>query len=386
MPHHACLLTPGPLALSSFVKEAMLLDVGSRDGAFKAVTREVRAGLLVLAGGTGSHAAIPIQGSGTFAVEAALATFVAAGDKPLVLVNGLYGERIAAILRRRGQAFEMMADPVTRTPDPEAVAARLDRDPSITHLCFVHCETTSGILNPYRALLAVARARGVVTIVDSMSAFGAIPVDAREDGFDILVSSGNKCLEAPPGLAFAMVARSLLTRRSARAASFCLDLYDQWRAFEEDGEWRSTPPTHVVMALHRALAALEAEGPAARRARYERVMARLLAGLEPLGFEPILPSSLRSPICLALRHPGWGDEAAAGFQGLYDHLAADRISIYAKLHGPTRSFRVGCIGQIQDAWIDRLVARASEVAPPPVPLRRPMEPAPVALLALPGAA
>lgn len=386
MPDNACLLTPGPLALSPFVKEAMLYDVGSRDSYFKNVTREIREGILDIAGGRGTHSVVPLQGSGTFAIEAVLSTFVGAEDKALVLVNGIYGERIAAILRRRGIACEVIADPVTRQPDVGRVAARLDADRAITHLCFVHCETTSGILNPHRELVACARARGVVTVVDSMSAFGAIPVNAREEGFDILVSSGNKCLEAPPGLAFAVVAKPLLTRRSARANSYCLDLYDQWRAFEDGGEWRSTPPTHVVLALHRALQELEAEGQEGRRARYERVQRRILDGLVPLGFAPILPSEVQSPICLALHVERWGEDPQGTFQRFYDHLAADQIYVYAKMHAPTRSFRIGCIGRIEDSWIDRLVTRAGEFMGPPLHARRAAEPRRETLDILSGAA
>lgn len=382
----ACLLTPGPLALSRAVKEAMLFDVGSRDAYFKDITQEIRAWILALAGGVGSHAVIPIQGSGTFAVEAALTTFIGPQDKALVLINGLYGERIATILRRNGLACEAMVIPVTQPPDVEQVAARLDADPSITHLCFVHCETTSGILNPFRALIRCARARGVITVVDSMSAFGAIPVNAQEDGFDILVSSGNKCIEAPPGLAFAVVATPLLTRKSARAHSFCLDLYDQWRSFEEIGEWRSTPPTHVVLALHRALSELLAEGIDQRRARYERVRRRLVDGLRPLGFEPILSPELQSPICVAFRTDHWDGNDQAGFQRLYDHLAADRIYVYAKVHAPTRSFRIGCIGQIQEAWIDRLIDRVADFVVSSPSCRSPAEPGFRSLQTLAGAA
>jgi 2-aminoethylphosphonate-pyruvate transaminase len=349
------LLTPGPLALSGFVKEAMLQDMGSREAMFRTVTRDVRTSLLDIAAGRGTHEAIPIQGSGTFAVEAAFTTFVHGDDRVLLLVNGNYGERMAAILKRRGLAFDILRTPVTEAPDPHIVAQRLDADPSLTHLAFVFLETTSGIRNPLEALVGVARERGVITIVDAMSAFGGLPINMRRDGIDILVASGNKCIEAPPGVAFAIVARSLLNRRSARANSFCLDLYDQWCGFEADGEWRTTPPTHVMLALHRALAELRQEGIARRSGRYQQIQDRVLEGLEPLGFEPILPLALRSPVCLALRHPDWAVQPQSHFQRYYEHLASAGLTIYAKLHQPTASFRIGCIGRIETDWVDQLI-------------------------------
>ena len=173
------LFTPGPLALSPFVKEAMLFDIGSRDAAFRRITQDIREQILAIVHGQDSHTVIPIQGSGTFAVEAALTTFVGSRDKVLVCVNGQYGDRILTILKRHDLAFEAVVCPVTRVPDLERVADRLRADPSFTHLCFVHCETTTGILNPMRALIDLARERGVVTIIDSMSAFGGIEIDAR---------------------------------------------------------------------------------------------------------------------------------------------------------------------------------------------------------------
>ncbi|MFW8609110.1 2-aminoethylphosphonate--pyruvate transaminase [Rhizobium beringeri] len=340
----------------------MLFDIGSRDAAFKRITQEIRDQILTIAQAHGSHTVIPIQGSGTFAVEAALTTFIGRGDKALVCINGQYGERILTMLRRNGLAFETLVTPVTEVPDVALVADRLATDPEITHLCFVHCETTTGILNPFSALINVARANGVVTIVDSMSAFGGIAVNAQTDRFDVLISSGNKCLEAPPGLAFAIVANTLLNRKSTHATTYSLDLYDQWLSFERSGEWRTTPPTHIAQALHRALSEHSMEGTEARWARYDRVRERLTKGLRPFGITPILRQELQSPICLALQAKHWISDQES-FEYFYNFLAADQIYIYAKLHAPSQTFRIGCIGQIQDDWPDRLIDRVERFAP-----------------------
>jgi 2-aminoethylphosphonate aminotransferase len=355
LPRQPRLLTPGPLALAPEVKASMQNDLGSRDHAFRQVTSDIRRWIADLANAADEYSVIPVQGSGTFAIEAALTTFVKDTDKVLVCVNGVYGETAAKILRRHRLRHAVLSRPVTE-PVPVAEAeAMLAADPGITHLYVVHCETTSGILNPLPELLAMARCRGVASIVDSMSAFGAIEVDAQGDHpFDVLVSSGNKCLEAPPGVAFAIVRRPLLTPAHAVARTYTLDLLDQWRSFEETGEWRSTPPTHVAQALRAGLVALRQETVAGRHARYAAIRDRLIAGMRPLGFAPILPPQLQSPICVAFRNDAVVPEAAS-FAEYYQHLRAARLLIYARFHEASRSFRVGCIGRIEPQWVDELV-------------------------------
>ena len=183
-----------------------------------------------------------------------------------------------------------------------------------------------------------------------------------------MISSGNKCLEAPPGIAFAIVAKALLTRKATHARTYSLDLYDQWLALETSGEWRTTPPTHVAQSLHRALSMQAAEGTQARRLRYERVRDRVTTGLRPFGLTPVLRDDVQSPICIAFQAPHWitsQDE----FDELYNFLAVERIYIYAKFHTTSQSFRVGCIGQIQEDWPDRLIERIGRLAPPIQPRR-----------------
>ncbi|MCA3395402.1 MAG: 2-aminoethylphosphonate--pyruvate transaminase [Roseomonas sp.] len=353
------LFTPGPLALPAEVREQMLVDLGSRSATIRGITLAVRDSLVRLIGAQVSHSAILIQGSGTFAVEGALATFVSPSDKVLVIVNGVYGERIRDILSRRRLQHRTLTCPPTESPDVHKVSEILADDPAITHLCFVHCETTTGILNPISELAAVARMHGVLSIVDAMSAYGGVPIDAGSMGFDILVASGNKCVEAPPGIAFAVVRRTLLQRKATHAESFCLDLYDQWRSFEADGEWRSTPPTHVLQALHAALRRLEVETVDRRAARYSAIQMAIVAGMEALGFTTLIPASLRSPVCAVFTCPEWAGQEAERFTAFHRHLDEAGLHIYAKLHTPTRSFRIGCIGHIESHWVDLLLDRVA---------------------------
>lgn len=351
------LLTPGPLALSAEVKEEMLVDLGSRSARMREITARIRSSLLRLTGAEETHEAVPIQGSGSFATEAVLSTFVSPSDVVLVVVSGVYGERIVQILERRGIRHRILAcDPIS-LPDPTAIAEILSSDTAITHLCIVQCETTTGLLLSVEKYSCVARAHGVITIVDAMSAFGAVPIDARRDGFDVLIGSGNKCVEAPPGVAFALVQRGLLTRKTARSNSFCLDLYEQWSTLEQSGEWRSTPPTHVLQALRAALESLEVETVAGRAARYAAIRDQVVDGMSRLGFVPLLPAPLRSPVCVAFTCPDWAGREARAFEVFYRYLDEAGIEIYSKLHLPTRSFRIGCIGRIEPHWIELFLDR-----------------------------
>jgi 2-aminoethylphosphonate-pyruvate transaminase len=348
------LLTLGPLALTAEIKASMQSDLGSRDMTFRQITHDIRTWIQEVAGAGPEYSVVPVQGSGTFAIEGVLTTFIKDTDKVLVCANGIYGETAAKILQRHMIQHKVLSWPITQVVDVAEVDATLDANADITHLYFVHCETTSGIGNPMPDLLALARRRGVVSIVDAMSSFGALEIDARVHPFDILIASGNKCLEAPPGIAFAIVSRALLTPQTTVIRTYTLDLYDQWRQFEETGEWRCTPPTHVAQALRTALADLRQETVAGRRARYTAVRDRFIAGLEPLGIRPILPASVQTPICVAFRCDALVPDADA-FATYYRHLRDAGLLIYARFHQQSRSFRIGCIGRIEPEWIDDLI-------------------------------
>lgn len=336
----------------------MLVDLGSRDPSFIDVSNRVRSLLLKIAKAPSSYAAIPLQGSGTFAVEAALTTFVGPMHKVLVCVNGYYAERIVTMLRRHGRSHCVLGGSPKEQIDTVAVQKMLEGDSSITHLCFVHCETTTGLLNPYRALVKSAHERGILSIIDAMSSFGVADIDAQRDQFDILISSGNKCIEAPPGIAFAIVKESLLRRKTTHATTYTLDLYDQWLNFERTGEWRTTPPTHVAQALLAALINLEAEGQGRRLKRYSDICQLLITGMRSMEFEPVLAGDIQFPVCVAFHSAAHVPDANA-FLRLYNLLRAEGMVVYAKFHDETASFRIGCIGRIQLSWVDDLLEAVS---------------------------
>ncbi len=338
------LLTPGPLTTSLATRMAMLRDWGSWDSAFNAVTGMVRDRLLAVVEAAGSHVCVPMQGSGTFAVEAAVNTLVPRDGHLLVLVNGAYGTRLAKLAGMMGRRVSVLESAEDVPAPVAAVDTRLRDDPSITHVALVHCETSTGILNPLAEVAeGVARA-GRRLIVDAMSSFGALPIDARSLPFDALIAASGKCIEGPPGMGFAFVRRDVLERCAGNSTSLSLDLHDQWHYMERTTQWRFTPPTHVVVALSAALEQFEAEGgQAARHARYARNCEVLVRGMEELGFRPFLSSGVQAPIIVTFHAPA---DPRYGFREFYDRVRDKGFILYPGKLTQVETFRVGCIGAI----------------------------------------
>jgi len=346
----AWLLTPGPLTTSMATKEAMLHDWGSRDAAFIEANARVRQRILNVANAATSHVCVPIQGSGTFAVEATLGTLVPRNGKALIVINGAYGHRMARILDYMGRRYSILETPEDSPPDPDEVDGFLAGDDAITHVLVVHCETTSGILNPVEAIAQVVAGRGRRLIIDAMSSFGAIPLDAAAVPFDAAVASSNKCLEGVPGMGFAIIRREALEAAKGNAHSLSLDLHDQWVAMEGNGQWRFTPPTHVIFALDAAIGQFETDGGVAgRNARYSANCRALVDGMRRLGFETLLPDDLQAPIIVTFRMPA---DAAFDFDAFYDRLKDRRYVIYPGKLTVAPSFRIGCIGHLGVAEIE----------------------------------
>jgi 2-aminoethylphosphonate-pyruvate transaminase len=354
------LLTPGPLTTAAATRQAMARDWGSRDHDFKALTARVRARLVALADGGEEFTCVPIQGSGTYAVEAAVGTLVQRSGKALVLVNGAYGHRIARICQMLGRAFAVYETDEDAPPDPARLDDILADEPDVTHVIAVHCETTSGILNPLAEVAAVVAQRRRRLIVDAMSSFGALPLAARALPCEAVVASANKCLEGVPGIGFAVIRKDALAGCKGNAQSLSLDLHDQWQGFEKTGEWRFTPPTHVLAAFDAALAAHADEGGVAGRgARYARNCRALVDGMRRLGFATFLPDALQAPIIVTFHTPA---DERFDFRRFYDALHARGFVIYPGKLTRAPSFRIGCIGQVDDQVMRGAVAAVGEVA------------------------
>lgn len=357
--HMPYLLTPGPLTTSQGVKQAMLADWGSRDIEFRALVKDIRLSLLDLAGCDASHECVIVQGSGTFAIEAALGSLCpVAHGKTLVVVNGAYGERAAAILKKLGRPVVTLVKSDSEAPTADEVAAALEADKAITHVWVIHCETTSGIINPIQAIAKVAKDRGKIVMVDAMSSFGAIPLDMPGWGIDVMVSSSNKCIEGVPGFSYVILKRELLTDSRDRCHSVVLDLYEQWKGLETNGQFRFTPPTHVLAAFHQALREHHQEGGvAARGARYARNASMLIKGMREMGFTTLLDDKDAGPIIQTFLMPR---DPNFDFEKFYQILRLRGFAIYPGKLTRRPSFRIGTIGQIDDRVIQGVLKAIRE--------------------------
>lgn len=354
------LLTPGPLTISLRTKEAMLRDWGSWDADFNSITGRVCERLLAIVHGAGTHECVPLQGSGTFAVEAAIGTLVPrVGGHVLVPQNGAYCQRIARICRILGRKLTT----IDYAENTQVLAADIERtlanDRSITHVALVHCETSTGILNPLQEIAQVVARHGRGLIVDAMSSFGALEIDARTTAFDAVVAASGKCLEGPPGMGFVIVRRAALERCEGNCHSLAMDLYDQWVYMQKTTQWRYTPPTHVVAAFDCAIAQfLEEGGLPARGARYASNCRTLIEGMGKLGLRSFLPAAIQAPIIVtfyAPEHPNYQ------FKSFYNAVKAQGYILYPGKLTTVETFRVGCMGQLGERGIGGAVEAVGRV-------------------------
>ncbi|MCU1728515.1 2-aminoethylphosphonate--pyruvate transaminase [Pseudomonas sp. 7P_10.2_Bac1] len=338
------LLTPGPLTTSPRTRQAMLVDWGSWDERFNQLTASVCKQLLAIINGTDTHHCVPLQGSGTFAVEAAIGTLVPRDGHVLVLINGAYGKRLAKIcdvLGRRFSTFETAEDQPSTAADVERL---LKADSSISHVAVIHCETSTGILNPLSEIAAVIAQQGKRLIIDAMSSFGALPIDAQEVPFDALIAASGKCLEGVPGMGFVFARKAALANAAGNSHSLALDLHDQQAYMAKTGQWRFTPPTHVVAALHEALLQYDEEGGLpARHKRYASNCQTLLDGMAGLGLRSFLPDAIQAPIIVTFHAP---KDPRYQFKTFYERVKAKGFILYPGKLTQVETFRVGCIGHV----------------------------------------
>jgi 2-aminoethylphosphonate-pyruvate transaminase len=348
------LLTPGPLSTTLTIKQAMLRDWCTWDDDYKQLIQDIRRKLIALATHHDGYTCVLMQGSGTFCVESVITTAVPHEGKLLVLANGAYGRRIAQIAERVRIDFLMHDSGDTALPDLEHLEQTLSADAAISHVAAVHCETTTGMLNPIEAIGRIVKAHNRVFIVDAMSSFGGIPLDTQDVGADYLISSANKCIQGVPGFGFVIARSDELSKTKGRARSLSLDLFDQWETMEKDaGKWRFTSPTHTVRAFAQALQELEGEGGIAKRCRrYCENHRVLVEGMQELGFQTLLPAENQSPIITAFHSPV---DDVWTFDKFYEHLKQKGFVIYPGKVTKADTFRIGTIGDIRPEDITRLL-------------------------------
>lgn len=347
------LLTPGPLTTTETVKKVMMDDHCTWDTDYKSITQKIRRDLLKLAHvSEEEYTTVLMQGSGTFGVESVLTSAVGKEEKLLIVANGAYGERMEDMAKHAGMKYTILNFKYNESPNPEVIAAELERDGEITHVAMVHSETTSGIVNELETIARVVKQYGKVFIVDAMSSFGGMEIHVGDLGIDYIVSSANKCLQGVPGFSFIICRRSEIEKCKGKAVSLSLDLYEQWKGMEKDGKWRFTSPTHVVLAFAKAMEELEEEGGiAARYSRYSENNRLLIEKMGEMGFKSYVDEEHQGPIITTFFYP---ENTAFDFNEMYDFIKERGYAIYPGKLTDEETFRLGNIGEIYKEDIEKL--------------------------------
>ncbi len=349
------LLTPGPLSTSTTVRRVMQRDWCTWDKEYNALVQDIRSRLVAMATAQPEqYSAVLMQGSGSFSVESVLGSAIPKDGKVLIINNGAYGARMVQMARCLNIDVVELRYPEMQIPQLVDIEKVLE-DESITHVSCVHCETTTGLLNPIQEIGRIVKAKNKVWIVDAMSSFGGVPMDIAELEIDFLISSANKCIQGVPGFGFILAKREQLQACKGLARSVSLDLYDQWNTMEQQGgKWRFTSPTHVVRAFYQALLELEQEGGVTvRYQRYLHNQQRLATGMQALGFEMVLDRNTpQSPIITTFLYPNEDDFS---FQALYENLKQAGFVIYPGKVTDLNCFRIGNIGEVYLDDIERLL-------------------------------
>ena len=358
------LLTPGPLTTTRTVREAMMHEFSTWDVDYNRIVQSIRERLVGLAtcdsANLGTYTATLMPGSGTFVVESVIGSVIPPNGRLLVLNNGAYGARITTISRMLGLDTVELHQAEIESTDLGQVEQMLANDPGITHVAMVHCETTTGMLNPVEAVGEIIRRHGRVFILDAMSSFGGIPMSMESTGAHYLISSANKCIQGVPGFGFVVADRATFVGTEGWARSHSLDLLGQWREMEANGgKWRFTSPTHVVSAFCQALDELEAEGGVrARHARYVANQKTMVDGMRAIGFRTLIGDEVQSPIITSFYFP---DAAEFEFQTFYDALKSRGFVIYPGKVSHAQCFRIGSIGDVHPSDMTELIGHVSEV-------------------------
>ncbi|MEO2508713.1 2-aminoethylphosphonate--pyruvate transaminase [Clostridium paraputrificum] len=354
------LLTPGPLSTSKRVRAALLKDWCTWDSEYNNMIQDIRSMLLRVARcSEDTYTSVLMQGSGSFSVESVIGTSIGENDKLLIIANGAYGKRMNDIAKVLKIDYKFVETSEKEQYSVEALEEILKKDNEITHVSFVHCETTTGILNPLEDLAKVVKAYNKTLIVDAMSSFGGVKIDVEGLGIDFLISSANKCIQGVPGFGFVIAKKESLMKTKGQAKSLSLDLYDQWNTMEKDnGKWRFTSPTHVTHAFYEALKELEDEGGVDKRyERYNSMQKSLVEGMKRMGFRIYVKEEYHSPIITTFLYP---ENRTFEFKSFYNFLKTKGFVIYPGKLSDEDTFRIGNIGDITLSDIERLLEAIKE--------------------------
>ena len=352
------LLTPGPVSVSRSTKEVMLKDRASGGEEFQRDLDLARDYMVALVNGHGAYTAIPLPGSGTYANEAVIATLVPPGGKLLIHTNGVYGDRLIEICAHAGVPHAAIRTPPFTPPTAAEFEAEITADPAISHVMVVHCETSTGVVNPIEEIAAVCRRHSKGLFIDAVASFGAMTIDARRLGFQAVTVSSNKCMQGVPGIGWAVVQKTALENAKGNCRTLVLDLWDHNQHMDRTNAFRFTPPTQVVAAFAQACREHLAEGGAAARLeRYRRNWRRLVDGMRQLGFRTVVPDEFASPIVATFHNP---DHPDFNFQKLFEGMKRRGFIIFPGRLALADTFRIGCMGDVTEQDMAEAVAALAE--------------------------
>ncbi|NOQ22966.1 MAG: 2-aminoethylphosphonate--pyruvate transaminase [Candidatus Aegiribacteria sp.] len=339
------LLNPGPATTTDTVKYAQVVpDICPREKEFGDIVRELTRDLVKIVHGEDNYDCILFGGSGTSGVEAVISSVVPADKKILVVSNGAYGTRMAAIAASYGIGTINYRIPYGDYPDIAAVEELISQNRnSISHMGIVHHETTTGMLNPVEDFLALARRYGIELIVDTISSYAGIPIDLRINDYDYIVSTANKNIQGMAGVSFVICKNSLLNGRAPAGRSYYLNLYQQYAFLKNSGQMQFTPPVQVIYALYQAVKEYFLEGAENRFKRYRENWQILINGLLEMGFKLLLPLEHQSGLLTAILDP---QDKNYHFNEMHDYLYHRGYTIYPGKGAKESTFRIANIGEI----------------------------------------
>lgn len=339
------LLNPGPATTTDTVKSALLVeDVCPRENEFGNVMGEVRRGLLRVVKAENTHECVLFTSSGTGGVEACLSSIVPQDKKILVIDNGAYGKRMFEICQAFGVQVELLQFPWGQPVDLDLLEEKILDTNDLHALAFVHHETTVGLLNPTAPICSIAKKYNLVTVLDAMSSFAGMAIDANEEQIDFLVSSSNKCIQAMPGISFVIAKKEALhATQHIKGRNYYFNLYNNFKSQEFTNQSLFTPAVQVVYSLKAAIDEFFQKGPEARYQRYEDNYFTLAKGVKELGLEFLVAEEHHAKLLTAIVEP---DHANYSFERMHDYFYERGITIYPGKGGNKNAFRIAVIGEI----------------------------------------
>lgn len=352
------LLNPGPATTTDSVKYAQLCpDVCPRELEFGEMMRWICDELTSFVGNSDSYETVLFGGSGTLADEVMISSCVPPKGKLLVIRNGSYGDRLAKIASVYALDYDTFDSSSYEAIDLEALRRVLSKG-NYTHLAAVHHETTTGLMNPIPEIGRMCHDLGIVTIVDTVSAFAAIPIDMERDCIDFMASTSNKNIQGMAGACFVFCNKNeLLKLEQVPMRNYYMNLYDQYISFSKTFQTRFTPPVQVLYALRQAIIETKQETIENRYKRYTDCWEVLVEAVEDLGLRMLVDKRIQSHLITAILEP---EVPSYSFDDFHDKARALGFTIYPGKLGNINTFRIANIGDIQVHEMKRFVTFMKE--------------------------